>query len=163
MHFRRRLISKWWLAGQWRLLEHTRTLFEGFTNGSGTKKSSKRISPHSSPVLSQRGVSEWFNSWRTKVAIRRVHACRRGVELVKCNIKSAFYLLPVYSEDFELSGFCFEGGYFHGQGTSHGLLSILCGLWEIEHIFGAQNVTPDRYESCNSLFRCLYVCWSSRF
>ena len=41
-----------------------------------------------------------------------VRSCGIGALLGKCDIKSAFRLLPVHPEDFNLLGFAFEGSYY---------------------------------------------------
>lgn len=38
--------------------------------------------------------------------------CRKGVELVKCDIKSVFCLLSVHPDNFDLLGFSFEGNFY---------------------------------------------------
>ena len=45
-------------------------------------------------------------------ALCMVQSCRVGAELVKCDVKPAFCLLPVHPNDFELVGFAFEGSFF---------------------------------------------------
>lgn len=37
--------------------------------------------------------------------------CGAGAELAKCDIKSAFRLLPVHPADFELLSFSFKGNF----------------------------------------------------
>lgn len=48
-----------------------------------------------------------YTSFDQAVAV--VQECGTGAEMVKCNIKLAFCILPVHLDDFELLGFCFEG------------------------------------------------------
>lgn len=54
-------------------------------------------------------------------AVQMVKRCGPGAEMAKCDIKSAFRLLPVHPEDFDLLGFMFEG-------VAHGVFYLLCSL-----------------------------------
>lgn len=49
--------------------------------------------------------------------------------MVKCNIKSAFHLLPVHTNDFELLGFYFEGVYYMDRALPMGY-SVSCANFE---------------------------------
>lgn len=53
--------------------------------------------------------SVWYSSFIH--AVKMVPQCGQGIKLTKCNIKSAFCLLPVYPDDFNLLGFCFDGQF----------------------------------------------------
>ena len=56
---------------------------------------------------------------------------KTGVEanLAKCDVKSAFRLLPVHPNDYELLGFTFEGSFFFDMAMPMGC-SISCSTWE---------------------------------
>lgn len=45
-------------------------------------------------------------------AVSVVHDCGVGAGMAKCDIKSAFCLLPVHHDDFELLGFAFQGEFY---------------------------------------------------
>lgn len=52
-----------------------------------------------------------------------------GAEMVKCDIKSAFHLLPVHPYDFELLGFYFEGTFYMNRVLPLGCY-ISCAAFE---------------------------------
>nr|XP_008117750.1 PREDICTED: uncharacterized protein LOC103280454 [Anolis carolinensis] len=62
-------------------------------------------------------------------AVLRVRRQGPGAELAKCDIKSAFRLLPVHPQDFELLGFCFEGAYYMDRALPMGC-SVSCNAFE---------------------------------
>lgn len=68
-----------------------------------------------------------YTSFDKLVAI--VRGCGQGVELVKCDIKSAFRLLPVHPADFELLGFSFDGFFYIDRALPMGC-SISCSAFE---------------------------------
>ena len=45
-------------------------------------------------------------------AVSMVRRCGVGAELVKCDIKSAFRILPIHHLDFNLLGFQFQGSFY---------------------------------------------------
>ena len=53
----------------------------------------------------------------------------KGALLAKCDIKSAFRLLPVHPDDFELLGFQFDGKFFFDKALPMGA-SVSCSLFE---------------------------------
>ena len=53
----------------------------------------------------------------------------RGAWLAKSDIKSAFRLLPVSPEDYELLGFSFDGSFYYDRCLPMGC-SISCALFE---------------------------------
>ena len=57
-----------------------------------------------------------------------IRACSIGAETAKAVVKSAFHLLPVHPDDFELSGLSFEGAFYMDRAFTRGLLSILCSF-----------------------------------
>ena len=62
-------------------------------------------------------------------AVHRVHRCRIGAELVKCDIKSAFCILPVHPQDFDLLGFYFQCSYYIDRALPMGC-SVLCAAFK---------------------------------
>ena len=58
-------------------------------------------------------------------AVCMVHRCGIGAELAKCDIKSAFGILPVHPQDFDLLGFYFQGSYYINRALSMGC-SVSC-------------------------------------
>ena len=59
-------------------------------------------------------------------AVEIVARLGHGALMGKADIKSAFRLLPVRPEDFELLGMCFEGDYYFDRSLfAHGLCSFL--------------------------------------
>ncbi len=54
----------------------------------------------------------------------------KGALLAKCDVKSAFRLLPVHPDDFELLGFKFEGKYYFDKALPMGA-SVSCSLFEM--------------------------------
>ena len=57
-----------------------------------------------------------------------------GAWLAKSDIKSAFRLLPVHPEDYELLGFTFDGLYYYDKCLPMGC-SISCSLFELFSTF----------------------------
>lgn len=51
-----------------------------------------------------------------------------GAEIVKCNIKSAFCLLPFNPRDFELLGICFKGKFYMDRALPIGC-SVSCAAF----------------------------------
>lgn len=62
-------------------------------------------------------------------AVEIVQQEGRGAFLAKCDLKSAFRLLPIYPGDFDLLGFKFQGKYFIDKCLPMGA-SISCSLFE---------------------------------
>jgi hypothetical protein len=62
-------------------------------------------------------------------AVGLVQGQGKGALLAKCDIKSAFRLLPIYPGDFDLLGFKFQGKYFIDKCLPMGA-SISCALFE---------------------------------
>ncbi|XP_053143317.1 uncharacterized protein LOC128341176 isoform X1 [Hemicordylus capensis] len=62
-------------------------------------------------------------------AIRVVRSCGKGALLAKCDIESAFRLLPVHPGDFNLLGFAFQGQYYIDRALPMGC-SISCAAFE---------------------------------
>ncbi|XP_054843457.1 uncharacterized protein LOC129335043 [Eublepharis macularius] len=62
-------------------------------------------------------------------AVKVVRRCGVGAEMAKCDIKSAFRLLPVHPDDFELLGFSFEGQFYMDRALPMGC-SISCASFE---------------------------------
>ncbi|XP_070608807.1 uncharacterized protein [Erythrolamprus reginae] len=62
-------------------------------------------------------------------AVTMVRKCGAGALMGKCDIKSAFRLLPIHPDDFELLGFHFEGGYYVDRALPMGC-SVSCSLFE---------------------------------
>ncbi|XP_061488169.1 uncharacterized protein LOC133387438 [Rhineura floridana] len=62
-------------------------------------------------------------------AVRMVRDCGIGALMGKCDIKSAFRLLPVHPGDFELLGFAFMGKYYVDRALPMGC-SISCSVFE---------------------------------
>lgn len=58
-----------------------------------------------------------------------MRGCGRGAELAKCDIKSAFRLLPVHPADFDLLGFAFDGKFYVDRALPMGC-SISCSAFE---------------------------------
>ena len=61
--------------------------------------------------------------------VRIVRSCGFEVKISKCDIKSAFLLLPVHSEDFDLLGFHFQGAFSIIRALLMGC-SISCAVFE---------------------------------
>ncbi|XP_070586874.1 uncharacterized protein [Erythrolamprus reginae] len=68
-----------------------------------------------------------YTSFDTAVSV--VRECGPGALMGKCDIKSAFRLLPIHPEDFDLLGFQFEGGFFVDRALPMGC-SVSCSLFE---------------------------------
>ncbi|XP_070586420.1 uncharacterized protein [Erythrolamprus reginae] len=68
-----------------------------------------------------------YTSFDTAVSV--VRECGPGALMGKCDIKSAFRLLPIHPEDFDLLGFQFEGGGFVDRALPMGC-SVSCSLFE---------------------------------
>ena len=49
--------------------------------------------------------------------------------MAKCDIKSAFRLLPIYPEDYCLVGFTFQSKYYYDKAMPFGC-SVSCATWE---------------------------------
>ncbi|XP_061485677.1 uncharacterized protein LOC133386068 [Rhineura floridana] len=62
-------------------------------------------------------------------AVRMVRACGNGALMGKCDIKSAFRLLPVHPADFDLLGFTFADKFHVDRALPMGC-SISCALFE---------------------------------
>ena len=62
-------------------------------------------------------------------AIRVVQQSGQHCELAKCDIKSAFRLLPVHPSDYELLGFSFQDKYYFDKAMPFGC-SVSCATWE---------------------------------
>lgn len=71
--------------------------------------------------------SVWYTSFDQAVAVVREYGI--SVEMAKCDINSAFRLLPVHPDDFELLGFYFEGSYYMDRALPMGC-SISCAAFE---------------------------------
>lgn len=71
--------------------------------------------------------SVWYTSFDSAVAM--VRECCLGAELGKCDIKSAFCLLPIHSEDFDLLGFSFQGKFYIDRVLPMGC-SISCSAFK---------------------------------
>ena len=50
-------------------------------------------------------------------------------ELAKCDVKSAFRLLPIHPDDYELVGFTFQNKYYFDKAMPFGC-SVSCATWE---------------------------------
>ncbi|XP_067322974.1 uncharacterized protein [Anolis sagrei] len=62
-------------------------------------------------------------------AVRLVRRYGPGAELAKCDIKSAFRLLPVHPADFELLGFQFQGLFYCDRALPMGC-AVSCAAFE---------------------------------
>ncbi|XP_077781388.1 uncharacterized protein LOC144327059 [Podarcis muralis] len=62
-------------------------------------------------------------------AVRLVRSFGRGAFLAKCDIESAFRLLPVHPEDYRWLGFKFQGAFFIDKAMPMGC-SIACAAFE---------------------------------
>ena len=62
-------------------------------------------------------------------AVSIVRACGRGALMAKCDVQSAFTLLPVYPSDFCLLGFKFDGQWFIDKVMPMGC-SVACTAFE---------------------------------
>ena len=62
-------------------------------------------------------------------AITNVRECGHGALMAKCDIQSAFRLLPVYPSDYCLLGFKFEGSWYVDKAMPMGC-SIACAAFE---------------------------------
>ncbi|XP_077778980.1 uncharacterized protein LOC144326307 [Podarcis muralis] len=62
-------------------------------------------------------------------AVQLIRKFGRGALLAKCDIESAFRLLPVHPEDFRWLGFKFEGVYFVDKAMPMGC-SVACAAFE---------------------------------
>lgn len=72
-------------------------------------------------------VSVHYTSFDSAVGM--VSRCGRGILLGKCNIKSAFHLLPIHLGDFDLLGFQFGDSIFMDVALPMGC-SISCSAFE---------------------------------
>ena len=92
----------------------------------------------------------WYTSFDAAVCM--VRACGHGVEMMKCDIKSAFHLLPVHPADFELFGFVFDRFYYMDRalpmGCSISHAAFECFSFFLEWVFKVQG----RDTSCGALF-----------
>ena len=61
-------------------------------------------------------------------AIELVQQAWHECELAKCDIKSAFRLLPIHPDDFELVGFSFNDKYYFDKAMPMGC-SVSCSMW----------------------------------
>jgi hypothetical protein len=61
-------------------------------------------------------------------AIELVQQAGHECELAKCDIKSAFRLLPVHPDDYELLGFSFKNKYYFDKAMPMGC-SVSCSTW----------------------------------
>lgn len=68
------------------------------------------------------------------IQVSMLKACTIGAKLAKCDINSAFCLLLMNPEDFELLGFFFEGGYYVERALAMGC-SIFCAAFELFSFF----------------------------
>ncbi|XP_053105446.1 uncharacterized protein LOC128324664 isoform X1 [Hemicordylus capensis] len=64
-----------------------------------------------------------------EAAVEMVREQGKGALMGKCDIKSAFRLLPVHPDDFDLLGFSFEGSYYIDRALPMGC-SISCSAFE---------------------------------
>ncbi|XP_053161001.1 uncharacterized protein LOC128349104 [Hemicordylus capensis] len=62
-------------------------------------------------------------------AVKVVRSCGQGALLAKCDIESAFRLLPVHPADFSLLGFAFQGCFYIDRALPMGC-SISCAAFE---------------------------------
>ena len=62
-------------------------------------------------------------------AVRMIRAYGIGAGMAKADIKSAFCVLPVHPEDFELLGFTFEGAFYIDRALPMGC-SVSCASFE---------------------------------
>ena len=62
-------------------------------------------------------------------AIRIVQQAGHNCELAKCDVKSAFRLLPIHPDDYELVGFTFQNKYYFDKAMPFGC-SVSCATWE---------------------------------
>ncbi|XP_053106618.1 uncharacterized protein LOC128325152 isoform X1 [Hemicordylus capensis] len=62
-------------------------------------------------------------------AVQVVRSCGRGALMAKCDIESAFRLLPVHPADFNLVGFAFQGQFYIDRALPMGC-SISCAAFE---------------------------------
>lgn len=67
-------------------------------------------------------------------AVELVMRAGKGAWLAKSDIKSAFRLLPVHPEDYELLGFTFDGLFYYDKCLPMGC-SISCSLFELFSTF----------------------------
>ncbi len=81
-------------------------------------------------------INDWIPREMCKVvystfdkAVQLTSQCGKGALMAKCDIKSAFRLLPVAREDFELLGFTYEGQYYFDKALPMGA-AISCQLFE---------------------------------
>lgn len=76
-------------------------------------------------------------------AMSVVRDCTVGTEMVKCDIKSAFHLLPVHPDDFELLGFAFQGEFYMDRALPMGC--------SVQLFFGVGLETEDQFHSYSAL------------
>jgi hypothetical protein len=62
-------------------------------------------------------------------AIKLIQTAGRDCELAKCDIKSAFRLLPIHRENYCLVGFTFKNKYYYDKAMPFGC-SVSCATWE---------------------------------
>ncbi|XP_053145742.1 uncharacterized protein LOC128342468 [Hemicordylus capensis] len=62
-------------------------------------------------------------------AVKVVCSCGQGALLAKCDIESAFHLLPVHPADFNLLGFAFQGHFYIDRALPMGC-SVSCAAFE---------------------------------
>ena len=62
-------------------------------------------------------------------AIRAIKRCGRGAFMAKTDIQSAFRILPVHPDDYDLLGFCWNGQYYYDKCLPMGCSSS-CRIFE---------------------------------
>ena len=78
-------------------------------------------------------------------AVQLVQMMGRHCEMAKCDIASAFRLLPVHPDDYELIGFTFKGHFYYDRAMPMGC-SVSCSTWEKFGTFiewSVQKISPD--------------------
>ena len=71
-------------------------------------------------------------------AVNMVCRCRVRAELAKCNIKSAFQILPVLPQDFDLLGFYFQRFFYIDRALPIGC-SVSFLEWKLRSRVGCKN------------------------
>ena len=61
-------------------------------------------------------------------AIVLIQQAGKNCEMAKCDIKSAFRLLPIHPEDYSLVGFSFKGQFYYDKAMPFGC-SVSCATW----------------------------------
>ena len=67
-------------------------------------------------------------------AVRIVQKAGQNCELAKCDIKSAFRLLPIHPDDYELVGFTFMSKFYFDKAMPFGC-SVVCDMGKIQHFY----------------------------